>query len=234
MTTLDAQFVDRIVREVVRRIAEQSAPANGSSPDTASKADTAEPATPPPTPNTLVVDERLITLAKVQDRLAGIQQVIIRGDAVVTPSVRDLLREKKVRIEQRDGTGGSSIVRGLLAVCNDANRARDLATALSADGLQWQTFGDVNALIRQLQQTASRQPTIGLAVTPAWAHFVCQANRHNSIRAVAPADAAALDQACKQLNINLLILDSNRLDRGQILDLGRMYLRRCLSTLGKK
>ncbi len=233
MTTLDAQFVDRIVREVVRRIAEQSAPANIPSADLPSKADAAaEPASLPP--NTLVMDERLITLAEVQDRLAGIQQVIIRGDAVVTPSVRDLLRDKKVQIEQRNAAGGSSFVRGLLAVGNDPGGARDLATALSTDGLQWQTFGEVDSLVRQLQQTASRQPTLALAVTPAWAHFVCQANRHNGIRAVAPADAAALDQACKQLKINLLILDSNRLDRGQILDLGRMYLRRCWSAVGKK
>jgi hypothetical protein len=233
MTTLDAQFVDRIVREVVRRIAEQSAPADVPPHVPASTTErVAEPTSLPS--DTLVMDDRLITLAKVQDRLAGIEQVILRGDAVVTPSVRDLLRDKKVRIEHRDGTRGSSFARGLLAVCNDANGARDLAAALAADGLQWQTFGEVDTLVRQLQQAAPRQPAIALAVTPAWAHFVCQANRHNSIRAVAPADAAALDQACKQLNINLLILDSNRLDRGQILDLGRMYLRRCFSTLGKE
>lgn len=47
---------------------------------------------------TLAIDDRVISLATIQGRLEGVRQVLVQPKAVVTPSVRDELRYKKIEI----------------------------------------------------------------------------------------------------------------------------------------
>ena len=78
MRLADAE-IERIVREVIRRLTSA-----GVQVDTAT--------------STLKIDKRLVTLATIEGQLEGIQKLVVMPKAVVTPSVRDELRDKKIEL----------------------------------------------------------------------------------------------------------------------------------------
>ena len=78
-------LVERIVREVIRRLEASGVKVdNGDAP-------TAEP-------RELVVVERVVTLERIAGRLGGVRRVVVPPRAVVTPSVRDELRDRKIEL----------------------------------------------------------------------------------------------------------------------------------------
>ena len=83
---LTAEQIEYIIREVVRRLTEMNAVV----PATAG----AE----------LVLAERLVTVRDIEARLTGIAKVSVGSRTVVTPSVRDLLRQKKIELVRRSTT----------------------------------------------------------------------------------------------------------------------------------
>lgn len=76
--------IEQIIREVLSRLAAASASGRA----------TAAPAE-------LALSDRLVTLRDVESRLAGIARVSVGPRTVVTPSVRDLLRQKKIEFVRR-------------------------------------------------------------------------------------------------------------------------------------
>src|SRR5690349_18307242 len=77
--------IEEIVREVLRRLPERP---NVKSPDKqlATRA------------NEIVIDQRVVTLASLDGRLTGATQVVVPRGAVVTPAVRDILRQSGVAL----------------------------------------------------------------------------------------------------------------------------------------
>ena len=70
--------IERIVQEVIRRLISAGHPVAGSKP------------------STLTIEERVVSLATIEGRLEGIQQLVVPPKAVVTPSVKDELRQKNI------------------------------------------------------------------------------------------------------------------------------------------
>lgn len=85
--TLTAEEIERIVQEVIRRLA--AAEINNSNSNSNSKPQVQSQAA-------LELEDQLVTLATIEGRLNGIQQLVVSPKAVVTPSVRDELRDKNV------------------------------------------------------------------------------------------------------------------------------------------
>ena len=132
---------------------------------------------------------------------------------------------------QAAGEVETGMVQGLLAVAGDAAQAQRLAEALPWEGLRWQAYHEVDPLLRDLQQATPGPPALGLAITPDWASVVCLANRHPDIRAAAVLDGASLQQACRQLDVNLLVLDRSRLAEEELVALSRSYLQHKLPVI---
>ena len=118
-------------------------------------------------------------------------------------------------------------------MADNAAQARRLAEALPCDGLRWQTYPNVDQLLRHLQQATSRQPAAGTGHHP---RLGCASSARRigirNIRAVAVADTASLQQACEQLDVNLLVLDPSRLTEADLLTISRMYLRQLAARRG--
>ncbi len=87
---LDPDQLEWIVREVVRRLrSEQPTPAAGS----ALRHD------PPHAPDVHVtLTEKLVTTATLESRLQGVTRVTVPARAIVTPSARDLLKERNIEL----------------------------------------------------------------------------------------------------------------------------------------
>jgi hypothetical protein len=89
--TCNADWVETIVAEVMRRLSAQGVRVTAAG-------DTGE--------TELEIATQVISLATLSGRLEGIGRLVVKADAVVTPSVRDELRQRNIELV-RQGTVGS-------------------------------------------------------------------------------------------------------------------------------
>jgi len=88
-TQLDPAVFEQIVQEVVRRLLKQGVSLTGDS--AASEMGTE-----------LELSEKLVTLATLRDRLNGIGKVLVGRRAVVTPSVKDELNDRGIKLVRQE------------------------------------------------------------------------------------------------------------------------------------
>ena len=89
--TCNADWVETIVAEVMRRLSAQGVRVTAAEDTGATE---------------LEITTRVISLATLSGRLEGIGRLVVKADAVVTPSVRDELRQRNIELV-RQGTVGS-------------------------------------------------------------------------------------------------------------------------------
>ena len=82
----DPEFVEYIVAEVMRRLRQRGA-AIASEPKQGN--------------GELVLEDQVVTLATLDSRLTQVQRVVVGTRAVVTPAVKDELKEKGVELVRR-------------------------------------------------------------------------------------------------------------------------------------
>jgi hypothetical protein len=80
--TYSEQDVERIVLEVIRRLGLVRSP-------------------PPTATNELVVSERVVTMRSIEGKLAGVSRLVITDRAVVTPAVKDDLKQRRIELVRR-------------------------------------------------------------------------------------------------------------------------------------
>ena len=114
--------IDRIVREVLRRLDQTPADKN-TSPQVATV--DASDAT------TLRVDDRVVTGDLLGSRLNGVRCIEVREDAVVTPLVKDLLKEKSIKL-QRVTRRQNAAARRWLLVEQGSRRSESVLKQLAA------------------------------------------------------------------------------------------------------
>ena len=83
----DPEFVEFIVREVIRRLTAMGQVQASQPVESKSHRD-------------LDVSDRLVTLATVQGKLDGVRRVSVRRKAIVTPAVRDELKQRQIELKR--------------------------------------------------------------------------------------------------------------------------------------
>ncbi len=85
----DLELVEYVVREVIRRLTADGrfVPHNAAP-------------TSPVAQRELTVTDRLVTLATLQDKLEGITQITIARRSVITPAVRDELKQRMIELKR--------------------------------------------------------------------------------------------------------------------------------------
>lgn len=86
---ITADEIERIIREVLSRLA--AASTGSASADAPAAAPSSE----------LVLSEKLVTVRDIERRLQGITKLSVGPRTIVTPAVRDLLRDKKIDFVRR-------------------------------------------------------------------------------------------------------------------------------------
>ncbi len=83
---LDPELFERIVQEVIRRLVERGAivgrAANGTETD-------------------LAVSDKVVTLETLRGRLAGVKRLVVGGRSIVTPAVKDELKDRSIELVRR-------------------------------------------------------------------------------------------------------------------------------------
>lgn len=159
----------------------------------------------------LTLASRVVTLAEVKGKLEGIKQLVVPAKAVITPAVRDLLRQKRIDIGYAL-PGKAAAKPRLSLVVGAAGTKYDAAGALRAAAREGVTIErlartGLAQVVGELCDAASKGGKLGLVLTSETAAVVCIANRRPGVRAAAAASVAATPRVVRSVGANLLAVD---------------------------
>jgi hypothetical protein len=203
--------IDRIVREVVRRLQALNEP---TSP-------LASPVELRPSTNihALHLGDRVVTMALVAERLSDIQQLVISHKAIVTPAVRDELCARQITLVREEAPS-----RQIATAAGRKPRlvvARDESADGSPNSLPLNSWGmnslqtelvsarDLASQLQQIEDSLQHQAgirSIGLFVTQRPFVVACEANRRPSLRAAVVGDPQQAIEARETLDANLFVV----------------------------
>ncbi|MFO0915632.1 MAG: hypothetical protein U0795_21895 [Pirellulales bacterium] len=234
MTDLTSQ-IDAIVQEVVRRLlpSVERAP-GGSAVESAPAVSAASESAPQPGEAVLV--ERLITVEQlVRLTGTGVQRLQVGPQAVVTPAARDWLAARRIQLLRTPAPTGSDPNR---STPSTANRTKG-SSGMSSVRLWWVNDASDDRRTASLHRAAARSihqlesiPGVegrvdperravmlpasgrGIWLTSRPAAALCAANRRADLYAAWGLDYRSLDDAFRQLPVNWLIVDPQRLAIG--------------------
>ncbi|MEX0939204.1 MAG: hypothetical protein WDZ59_15185 [Pirellulales bacterium] len=213
--------IERIVQEVMRRLRTSGSTSSGVASSATSDASESG--------GELRIDRRLISLSYLEGRLDGVRHVRIPVGAVVTPSARDLLTERGVRLataaacQPCDTTAAESVI-GVVdsAVCID-----QLAKDVEREGLATTCIAAVGLVeaVKELTEVLHEGQGRGVLVTARAAAAVCLANRQRGLRAVEACGDADDEKRWQSVAANLLVVDPAGMSRFGLTQLAKQFLR---------
>jgi hypothetical protein len=184
--------------------------AGATSKDEASQA--ATEGSEPKQDGVLEIDKRVVCLGDVDGRVNGAKQLVVSRGAVVTPAVRDLLRQSGVELTYRVPSRNGKAVRppvaaGLVETSFDP-------TALLRSVAPTDTTFELVAgtdLLEVVDQLTKRvlEGRPALLLTSQVAASLCLANRMSGVRAVCGATVQEISRVLGEVGGNMLVLDPN-------------------------
>ncbi len=209
----NTQTIEQIVAEVVRRLSQlaEASPATSAAAGAAPKSPSPPPAPPKPVAgsDTLVLDAHVITTATIHGRLKGIRRVVVEHHAVVTPSVKDVLRKQNIRLEHQEATLPGSNSSDLTVVRftrgDDATRAT-ATLPLPVDAAE-QLPCELPAAVAAAAQAVESTDRISILVTDESLAAACLLNRSSHVRAARVRSAEETKQAIRAIGANVVVID---------------------------
>jgi hypothetical protein len=195
--------IESLVAEVIRRLerlADAPAPRRPIVADTP-RDDRAE--------GDLVVDARVVTLAAIERRLGNVRRVLVQRGAVVTPSVKEDLRKRHIRLEYlTDSTpGGKPADELTMGRCTRTPEAARAATALTHPaGASVMMFDDLRCATQTVATIVADANRLGVLLTDDPLPAVCLANRFPAARAAWVRNVSELREAIAAVGLNFLVV----------------------------
>jgi len=214
-----ADEIERIVRDVLSRLASERPAA--AKPEEAKK-DTVEKQAAAPPANELSLEVRVVSLAEVQGLLSGIARVSVAERAIVTPAVRDLLREKKVGLVRRSAGAKStapSVARSIVVAAAETKvDVGPLVRELRSEGCKVEQLAQAGLVgaVRELGDEVAKSGAVGLLITEEPEAAIIALNRRSGVRAVGGDDFAAIDRAAKAVGANAFVVRGSKVGAMQI------------------
>ncbi|NLX55112.1 MAG: hypothetical protein GXY58_08365 [Planctomycetaceae bacterium] len=218
--------IEWVVAEVLRRLqqlAETPAGPPSSATDTPGRQH-AVPVPPEPTGGSsqaaaaaagdLVIEARVVTLADIQRRLDNVRRVLVPQGAVVTPSVKDDLHKRHIRLEYLDTAATERQAAGMLTIgrCTRTPEAARGATRLEPPaGARGIVFDDLRCAAQTVGAIVADANRLGVLLTDDPLPAVCLANRLPAARAAWVRSVAELREAIAAIGLNFLVVDPTEL-----------------------
>ena len=206
--TLD---IDAIVREVLQRLAQiEVAAAPGHKADGGGrKAEGGgRKADANAADGVLLVREHVVSVAQIEGKLTDVERVKVSPRAVVTPAVRDLLREKNIKLELT--SAGLSRTKATRLVVGMAETAFHPAPVLrKLDSVQTELLARTGlaTVVAELADEVRKSGSLGLLLTSQPQAALCAANRFAGVRAAWADCVSGVEKAKQTIGVNLLIVD---------------------------
>jgi len=170
------------------------------------------------------VGRSVITAGMLEDlRRSGVE-IRLCKEALITPAARDWLRDHRLPVTWTDGDRGVAGNRCLAVVMDIAlPEMRAVRAVLERSGALAEVIEPVGgrngvlAATRELcERIACGAVAKGAVFTPDVAIPVCIANKHPGVRAALGTSVAAVEDACRELAANLLVIEQQRATTWQI------------------
>lgn len=158
---------------------------------------------------------RVVPVDALAGRLSGLRRLVVRRGAVVTPAVRDLLRQHAVDLVTAiDGRGirHAEVPLALLTVACHYDPAPLVASLTREVTIARIPASDLVGGVDALAARVGCGGWLGLLVTEQTAAALCLANRHAEVRAAAVAGAEEVDEVTRAIGANVLVVSPA--DRG--------------------
>lgn len=223
--TLAEEQIDRIVREVLRRLQAGQADAGPlkagqlpvgetarvqntkrvkESERTESGSTTAE--------SDLHLSLPVISVARLEGKLTGVKRLVVTPKAVVTPAAKDLLRERKVELARGAANGKPSNSGKLTLAVGVAETPYDpasLCRELKSDNgsLEELAHTGLATVTEELSEQVARGGRLGLLLTSNVSAAACLANRNRGVRAAEARCPTSTREAIKGVGVNLLVVN---------------------------
>lgn len=210
--------IDLIVREVLKRLAQMTdgaAPTKTvhSVPSTNGQEKITAPQAPvaPKPQGVLVISDRVVTTAQLQGKLDGIQRVQVVPRAVITPAVRDLLRDRKIELQFVEPAATAAAASGPLLVVGVAETSFSPAAVLrnlSQGGVRLEQLArtGLDVVAAELAEQVRLGGSLGVLVTEQTHAALCLANRHAGVRAAWGGCVKGVEKAKQAIGANVLVV----------------------------
>lgn len=158
----------------------------------------------------------VITAVGLQELLRSGAEIRLQKGSLVTPAARDWLKEHAVPVVWEEAGASQG---GTLAAVLDASlpELRSVRSMLDRRGVLAEVIepvggraGVVAATRRLCGKIARREVLKGVVFAPDAAAPVLIANKHNAVRAAYGSDLPMVEEACRTLGINLLVIEYPR------------------------
>jgi hypothetical protein len=195
--------VEQIVREVLTRL--------GGKPET----NVVGPSSPV---KELVVNESVVTVATLGEKLGGIRRLVVSPRAVVTPSARDLLKENNVTLVRSLRTATPTAVRIALATAGTKFDVSEIVRSLRQNRAEVEQLASMGVaqVTKELAEEVGKSGKLGVLITPDTTQAVCIANRHRGVRAATAASRGEVNEIIKAVGANFVIVDPARRSRFEV------------------
>jgi ribose 5-phosphate isomerase RpiB len=214
--------VEAIVREVIRRLSE---PAGNPPPRAAT---TAAAIT-----DDITIGDRVVTLASLPTNWHRAKRLVVKASAVVTPAVRDQLRERGIELSRAnwvgEATNGSPTpdeTQTLLAIVTDIGDSQRLMKWCAAEHQQVKPLEaqDLFRAVAVIGDAIVAGPTRGVLLTDQPSAAVCLANRRAGVRASLASSVVSVDDAIRSIAANLLVIDTRRHGAQEVRNMVRRFV----------
>lgn len=206
--------VERVVREVLAEMGHTVALPAAPAPAPAAAATIAAE-------GELRIGARVVSMADLPDRLAGVCRVVVPADAMVTPLVRDELQRKNIALvyeRPRSAARPAAGARLVLVTLGGSYDPAGLVRSLRADGLEVDSHcADCLAAASDLVAAeVAGGGALGAVLTRHAAVALCLANRLPGVRAVQAVDAAQAGAAAGSVGANVLVISPREMPPYQL------------------
>jgi hypothetical protein len=212
--------IERVVREVLAEL--KRAPATAT-PEPVSAAGDQKLAN-----GDLVLSTRLVTMEEIGDRLGGIRRVVVAPQAVVTPAVRDALRQRNIALSRAMPVKivNTAPLRLVVVAARTKFDPELLKNTLQSEGIEVQCHKSdcMLAATDQLAGELAKGDALGLLLTPHTAAAMCLANRLAGVRAVLGCNNNK-EADLRAVGANLLVADPQSISLFKLVKMAGDYYR---------
>ncbi len=230
--SLPSQEIESIVRMVIDRLRDgllTSGEATTATPNAiATTANTTIPASPT-SPGTLVIEDSLITLQSLGDRLSGVTTLHVSKRSVVTPAVQDELRQRKIKLVRgttiasksnsnptftnptSNSSSKSAVTINVIASDAKLKVVRGVNKLIAVQSIVDQA--DTNKLASSL--TIGNTKTLWCSALP-FAAAVSLASQAPRLRSITLSQAADLQRAVREADPHVIVVDEKHWSSFQV------------------
>jgi hypothetical protein len=201
MSSSDNRQIDAIVQAVLERLGRTADAPSGN-----------VAAVPASNIGELTISDNVVSAKSLEGKLTNIQKVVVSARAVITPSARDLLRDKNVSITRALKTSSTSPTQLILGTAGVKLDTSALLRALAARGSAAEQLPAVGLaqVTHELADAVAKGGKLAVLLTNNVTAAVCLANRHSGVRAATATNRGEVNEVIRAVGCNLLVIDATR------------------------